>query len=141
MARQLRADIIEWSLRLNTTQAQEEYHKLDKANRALKAPPRLAPVSTRSMNTSRSEKGKRQELGFYSDLSYRAYLGDIAWMPHIRLHAQGLPPGGADPHRISRPHRPASRYGHRGRHKVCLRQRRQRARLPHTLARAHPRGA
>lgn len=37
MARRIQPDIIEWSLRLNATQAQEEYHKLDKANKALKA--------------------------------------------------------------------------------------------------------
>lgn len=32
----MQPDVIEWLLKLNTTQAQEEYHKLDKANRELK---------------------------------------------------------------------------------------------------------
>lgn len=36
MAKKLEPDYIEWVLKLNATQAQEEYHKLDKANRALK---------------------------------------------------------------------------------------------------------
>ena len=32
----LKPDVIEWILKLNSTQAQEEYHKLEKANRELK---------------------------------------------------------------------------------------------------------
>lgn len=36
MAKKLEPDYIEWVLKLNATQAQEEYHKLDKANRVLK---------------------------------------------------------------------------------------------------------
>lgn len=35
MAKKLQPDVIEWSLKLNSTQAQEEYHKLEKANREL----------------------------------------------------------------------------------------------------------
>lgn len=36
MAKKLQPDVIEWILKLNSTQAQEEYHKLEKANRELK---------------------------------------------------------------------------------------------------------
>lgn len=36
MAKKLKPDVIEWILKLNSTQAQEEYHKLEKANRELK---------------------------------------------------------------------------------------------------------
>ena len=35
MAKKLQPDVIEWILKLNSTQAQEEYHKLEKANREL----------------------------------------------------------------------------------------------------------
>lgn len=36
MAKNLSPDVIEWIIKLNATQAQQEYHKLDKANRELK---------------------------------------------------------------------------------------------------------
>ena len=32
----LKPDYIEWVIKLNSTQAQDEYHKLEKANRELK---------------------------------------------------------------------------------------------------------
>lgn len=35
MAKKLKPDVIEWILKLNSTQAQEEYYKLEKANREL----------------------------------------------------------------------------------------------------------
>lgn len=35
MAKKLQPDVIEWILKLNSTQAQDEYHKLEKANRDL----------------------------------------------------------------------------------------------------------
>lgn len=33
----LKPDVIEWILKLNWTQAQEEYHKLEKESKSLKA--------------------------------------------------------------------------------------------------------
>lgn len=51
----LKPDYIEWVLKLNATQAQEEYHKLEKANKELQQ----QTNATRKFGSSSWRPGKK----------------------------------------------------------------------------------
>ena len=65
MAKKLQPDVIEWILKLNSSQAQEEYHKLEKENKGLKA----SMAATRKEMVELEKQGKKGSLYVFTEIN------------------------------------------------------------------------